>query len=57
MNNYCDSYAADCSECEEPVCRRYKPTRNDYDEPHFASFDRYDYGEDYGFKNYDGGYD
>ena len=57
MNDYCDSYAADCSECEEPVCRRYKPTRNDYDEPHFASFDRYDYGDDYGFKNYDGGYD
>ena len=52
MNDYiCDSYAADCSECNEIVCRRYKPTRNDYDDPVFTDRDRY--GDDYDFKNYD----
>lgn len=51
MSKYCDSYAPDCSECNEPVCRSYRQTHNDYDEPYFAECDPRD---EYEFKNYDG---
>lgn len=35
----CYSYAVDCSECNEPVCRHYHRIRNDDDEPVLASRD------------------
>lgn len=51
MMRDCDSYARDCSECNEPVCRHYTHIRNDYDDPVITDRDRY--GDDYDFKNYD----
>ena len=46
MMKDCDSYARDCSECNEPVCRHYTRIRNDYDDPIPADCDGRYYDDD-----------